>query len=211
MSEVSRPVLLRLNAAYVAARLGRPLRGSVDHLRRTGEHALLDLVNTASPEDARRAIAGATPGTDVGLDFLAFLADYIETLEAYGAADKRYPIDIPMKVWHEYARRAREEHRPIRVLLTEALVAHAERIRQAKEGEAGATRLLQVAQRELREQLARLGQFAERAEGNAVDVTRLTGQISHHGAALTAILMSLDDQRKLSPRAIELLKKKGWM
>jgi hypothetical protein len=211
MKATGRPVLLRLDSRQVAGRLGRPLRGSRESGKETGEYALLRVVNEAEPAKARETIAAAEPTLEVGLDFLALVNDFLDKLQAESEATKTHPVEIPKAVWNEYAQRAREEHRPIRVLLTEGLVAHAENVRRAKEGEARATRLFQVAERGFREQLALFRELTEKAAANAVDVSRVRDQLDHNGVALTAILMTLHDQKKLSSRAVELLRKKRWM
>lgn len=118
-------MLLALTDRIVKDRLRRPLHGKPDPLVPTGEHAVLAALAQGRLDVARAALAaGAAKGTKLGDDFVRLVSRLLVAGDAPPGTDsvKRYEVDIPMPIWHQIARQAREQARPIRRVLTDYLL-----------------------------------------------------------------------------------------
>lgn len=118
-------LLALLNARALKDRLRRPLHGSPDPLMPTGEHAVVAAAAKGRLDSVRAALAaGEAAGTRLGDDFVRLVS---RLLVANDPTDdrtpvKRFEVDIPMPVWHEIARQARIEGRPLRRVIADYLL-----------------------------------------------------------------------------------------
>lgn len=209
----------RLNPRHVRAKLGRSLAGIYDPIKPTGEYAFLHLINTGQIERAREILEDPTQMPDIGRDLLAFAARQLGSIDQEQDEDsKNYQVRVPKAVWHRYAKRAREEHRTIRAVLSEAVVAHDERIAEATKGQVSATRALQAVVKDVREVSARLTQQAEGDGGLAPAVSALSravGGLEQHllrqGTGLAAMLMIMDRKGWIEDRLAGQLRRDKWL
>lgn len=208
---------LRLNPRYVMRRLGRRLEGSYDPAHPTGDYALLHLVNTDQTSKVHEILADPKLLPGVGQDLIDFTAAYYEKAHSESDDEVRYQIRVPKAVWHRYAKRAREEHRKIRTLLTEAVIAHDERIQEAKEGQASTARQLEILLKQQRETQARLAkqveQLGEKPSAAALPkgVSELLQHAVRQGTALAALLMIMNSQGWIDDRLSAQLKRDKWI